>query len=290
MPEMVPNGTENPKKEAAAAQLTPPLKYHGGKSYLARRILALMPRHTHYCECFAGGLAVLLAKNPAGCSEVVNDFDSGLTNFWRVLANDDTFRRFSRIVQAVPFSETEWRDAGDRLDDPDPVAGAAAFFIRCRQSLAGRMDSFAPLSRTRTRRNMNEQASAWIGAVDGLPAVHARLRQVAILNRPAVEVIRSQDGPGTLFYCDPPYLKSTRSAPDVYALEMSEGDHSELLEALRTCRGKVMVSGYPSDLYDSALADWTRHTFDLPNNAAGGKAKGRETEVLWCNFPPSGVA
>jgi hypothetical protein len=36
--------------------------------------------------------------------------------------------------------------------------------------------------------------------------------------------------------------------------------------------------------YDGALSDWTRHTFDLPNNAAGGKKKGRETEVLWCSF------
>jgi hypothetical protein len=32
------------------------------------------------------------------------------------------------------------------------------------------------------------------------------------------------------------------------------------------------------------LAGWTRHTFDLPNNAASGTTKVRETEVLWCNF------
>jgi hypothetical protein len=45
-----------------------------------------------------------------------------------------------------------------------------------------------------------------------------------------------------------------------------------------------MLSGYPSPLYDTALAGWTRHTFDMPNHAAGGETKGRETEVLWCNF------
>jgi hypothetical protein len=45
-----------------------------------------------------------------------------------------------------------------------------------------------------------------------------------------------------------------------------------------------MLSGYPNDLYDTALAGWPRHTFALPNNAAGGKEKRRMTEVLWCNF------
>jgi hypothetical protein len=45
-----------------------------------------------------------------------------------------------------------------------------------------------------------------------------------------------------------------------------------------------MLSGYPSEIYDTLLKSWTRHTFDLPNNAAGGEVKRRMTEVLWCNF------
>jgi DNA adenine methylase len=32
-----------------------PLKTHGGKHYLARKIVGLMPRHLHYVEPFAGG-------------------------------------------------------------------------------------------------------------------------------------------------------------------------------------------------------------------------------------------
>ncbi|HET6573043.1 MAG TPA: DNA adenine methylase, partial [Fimbriiglobus sp.] len=170
-----------------------PLKWHGGKSYLATRIVALMPPCTHYVEPFAGGLSVLLARNPDGISEVVNDLDGRLTGFWRVLQDADRFDQFRRMVNAVPFSEAEWRDAGGRLEDTDSVVAAVAFFVRCRQSLAGRLDTFAPLSRSRTRRGMNEQASAWLSAVDGLPAVHARLRRVVILNRDARDVIRQED-------------------------------------------------------------------------------------------------
>jgi DNA adenine methylase len=132
---------------------------------------------------------------------------------------------------------------------------------------------------------MNGNASEWLGAVDGLADVHARLRPVVLENMPAVELIRREDGPGTLFYCDPPYLHETRTSTDAYGPhEMTEEDHRELLGVLLACEGKVMLSGYPSRLYDEALAGWTRHKFDLPNNAAGGKKKGRETEVVWANY------
>ncbi len=267
------------------SRLSPPLKWHGGKHYLASRIVALMPEHTHYVEPFAGGLSVLLAKPPEGISEVVNDLHGDLMNFWSVLQHEALFPEFVRQCQATPFSEGMWGRALDGLRDYTSTVGRAwAFFVLCRQSLAGRLDTFAPLSRTRTRRGMNEQAAAWLSAVEGLAAVHARLKRVAILNRPALDVIRQQDGPDTLFYCDPPYLHQTRSATDTYTHEMSEADHRQLLAVLLRCQGKVMLSGYPSPLYDEILSGWMRHPFDLPNNAAGGAVKARKTEVLWCNF------
>jgi DNA adenine methylase len=269
-----------------------PLKTHGGKHYLASQIVALMPRHTHYVEAYAGGLSVFFAKSCEGVSEVVNDLNGDLMNFWRVLQARKAFVEFKRRVQAVPFSEVEWQDAQKALtesdDSPsrtDRIERAVRFFILCRQSMSGRCKDFAPITRTRTRRGMNEQASAWLKSIDGLPAVHARLQRVVILNRPAVEVIRSQDGPDTLFYLDPPYVPETRSAGEAFGqFDMTEAQHQELLEVIRDVQGKVMISGYACDLYDSKLAKWHRHEFDLPNNAASGVLKRRMTEVLWTNF------
>jgi hypothetical protein len=119
----------------------------------------------------------------------------------------------------------------------------------------------------------------------GLADVHARLRGVVVENLPAVDLITLEDGPGTLFYCDPPYLHATRATPRANgAFEMTEANHAELLAVLRACTGKVMVSGYPSALYDRELAGWGRHAFDMPNHTSGGRAKGRQTECLWCTF------
>jgi DNA adenine methylase len=271
--------------------LAHPLKWHGGKRYLARRIVELMPTHTHYVEPFAGGLSVLLAKNPDGISEVANDLNGWLMNFWAVLRHPVLFPELRRVLEATPFAEPAFLEARGvvRGAEPprtlDPVEAAAAFMVCCRQSLAGRMGGFTPLSRRRTRRGMNEQAAAWLTAVDGLPAVHRRLRRVAILNKPAVEVLRTEDGAGTLFYLDPPYHPDTRSCPQAYGeFDMTATQHVELLAEVTRCRGKVMISGYDCPLYEEMLPGWTRHTFDVPNNAAGLRRKRRMTEVLWCNF------
>jgi DNA adenine methylase len=69
-----------------------------------------------------------------------------------------------------------------------------------------------------------------------------------IENKPALEILKREDGPGTLFYCDPPYLPETRAAKQVYSFEMAEEDHVELLEVFLGVKGKVMLSGYRNKL------------------------------------------
>jgi DNA adenine methylase len=266
----------------------PPLKWHGGKYYLAPKIVDMMPRHQQYVEPFFGGGSVLLAKDPANVGEIANDLNGHLTNFWKVLQDEQLFTRFYRIMQAVPFSENEWRQAHAALDNlEDPVQRAAAFYIECRQSHSGRRAGFAAMTKSRLRQGMNEQAAAWMTVVDGLPAVHARLRRVAILNRDALKVIEQFDTPNTLFYLDPPYVHATRQTTEEYGdQEMHDQKHTELLDLLLTLKGKVMLSGYPSSLYDDKLAAWHKVDFDLPNNSAAGEWKQRMTERIWCNFAP----
>ena len=266
-----------------------PLKWHGGKHYLAPKIVALMPPRTewcHYVEPYFGGGAVLLANDPEGISEVVNDLDVGLTNFWRVLQHPNLFENFRRACHATPFSEREYALAVKETSKL-PWDQAHAFFVHCRQSMSGRMKCFSPITKRRTRAGMNEQASAWLSAVEGLPAVHARLKRVDILGpKPALEVIRQQDGDKTLFYLDPPYLDETRTSKDVYAHEMTDADHEALLTALNSIQGKFMLSGYHSKMYNewALQSNFTCHEFDLPNNSAGGKEKRRMTECVWTNY------
>lgn len=290
------------------AKLTQPLKWHGGKYYLRKWIVDLMPPHLHYVEPYFGGGGILLARDPErdwmatgdekltaaekGSSEVANDLHGELINFWRVLQNAEHFEAFQRRIELTPFSEAEFDVALECSREPEydrnasPIDRAVQFFILARQSRQGLMRDFATLSRNRTRSRINEQVSAWLNVVDGLPDVHKRLRDVVILNQPAVDVIRKQDGLKTLFYCDPPYVHESRATTGQYAFEMTESDHADLLKTLSEIQGKFMLSGYPSELYTQWEKDcqWTRHEFEIDNKAASGKVKEKKTECLWCNF------
>lgn len=264
-----------------------PLAWPGGKAYLAKRLVALLPPHTHYCEPFAGGLNVLLAHDGEGRSECVNDLDGQVANFWAVLRDRELFPRFVRMAEATAFGDPSFAEASAVFTEGCLVRRAWAFFVRCRQSIGARQLRLAPLSIGKTNRGMNRQASAWLSAVDMLPAVHERLRRVVVLNRPALDVIRAQDGPGTVFYLDPPYVPSTRADQESgYDREMTEADHGELLDLLATVRGRVLLSGYRSALYDRALRRWHRLDFATPIRARCTASQRRAVESVWLNYVP----
>jgi DNA adenine methylase len=59
----------------------PVLIWPGGKSRHLKHILPLIPPHECYCEPFAGGVAVFLAK-PRSRLEVINDLNGDLISFY----------------------------------------------------------------------------------------------------------------------------------------------------------------------------------------------------------------
>lgn len=273
-----------------------PLKWHGGKSYLADWIVGYFPDHVHYCEPYFGGGQVLFAKPQnlvENHSECVNDLDDRLMNFWRVMKDFMLFSQFRIQAELTPLSETEFHESKASLEagKGDLIQQAMNFFIQYRQSRQGLGKCFATLSKSRTRQGMNEQVAAWLSAVEGLPDFHARLKRVAILNRSALRVIQSEDSPTTLFYLDPPYLPQTRSksAKSAYGqFEMDYGDHAELLQQLSKIQGKFILSGYPSVLYDefSEANNWRMVSQQIDNKASSKKNKKLDpkTECLWMNF------
>lgn len=264
------------------ATVRSPVKWYGGKHYLAARIVVRFPPHRIYLEPFGGGASVLLNKPPCEV-ESYNDLDLRITRLFRVLR--DRGDEFIKRVRLVPYSESEFRDAAEYPDGSDDLAKAVCDFIRWRQSFGGQGRSWS-CTTTRARGGMADNVNAWWTAIDGLPQIIERLRRVQILCQPAIAAIRRFDHPKTLIYADPPYVHSTRSkgATSVYGVEMSDDEHSDLAEALDSCRSMVVLSGYPSPLYDGLYAGWRRTEFDMANHAAGGKRKARQTECLWMNF------
>lgn len=254
----------------------PPLNYFGGKQYLVPALLGLLPPHEVYVETHGGSAALLFAKRPAHL-EVYNDLDSGLVNFYRVLRDAKRAKELRRLLTLTPYSREEWVECRLtwRQADTD-VEMARRFFVSLIQSF-----SKTPSSQgwSYCRQPNGHAVSKFRGLIDHIPAAVERLSRVQVDHVDALDALARYDAPNTLFYVDPPYMPSTRKSGG-YNHEMSVDDHKRLLTALLDLRGMVILSGYRCDLYDDALAGWTRRDVSTVNWSSN-TAREKRIECIW---------
>lgn len=264
-----------------------PFAWYGGKAIYAGWLIERFPEHVRYVEPFGGAGHVLCAKQPS-TFEVFNDLDGRIVNFFRVLRDQDSFERLQLMLELSPYARQEFADVVDTSLCEDPVENARRFFVLMRQARGGlgmsKVTSRAWAVSKRVRRKMPEAVSKYLSALDGLADVHERLRAVTIEHLPALEIIAKYDDSDTFFYLDPSYLPETRHGQkaSTYGCEMTHEDHEALLARILAVNGKVMISGYASDLYDSQLAGWRREK--LVTTAHVANSGQQRIEVIWMNY------
>jgi DNA adenine methylase len=270
------------------ATVKPPFTYFGGKTSIAPQIAALLPAHEHYMEPFAGSLAVLLAKRPSPM-ETVNDLDQDLMNFWQVLRDDPA--GLERICALTPHSRGEYLASYD-LEGTEGLERARRVWVRLTQGRGGSMRRTGWRYYVNPRGSHSSMPDYLEAYTERLAAAAARLAAVSLECKPALELI-AQYGQheGCLIYADPPYLGSVRNPRAnraghgrEYSAEMlDEHQHQELADALNAAAAAVVLSGYPSPLYDELYATWHRREIPVFNgNGTGDRSR---TEVLWSNRP-----
>lgn len=261
--------------------------WYGGKFSHLDWLLPLLPKCNHYCEPFAGSGAVLINREPSPV-ETYNDIDGDVVNFFKMLR--DQHDELIRSIALTPFSREEYHRAiCDGTDGVSDVERARRFYIKARQTRTG-LAQTASLGRwanckETSRAGMSGVVSRWLGGVEALDGIAKRLLRVQIENRPAVDIIRLYDSPKTLFYCDPPYLHSTRGDSKAYAFEMDENQHRYFSQAVNGCQGWVAVSGYDHPVMNDLFKPdcWVK---TLGANKIIHSTKGMRQEVLWTNYDP----
>ena len=257
--------------------------WYGGKFSHLDWLLPLLPTAHHYCEPYSGSGAVLLNRTPSAV-ETYNDIDGDVANFFRVLR--DRGEELIRAIALTPFSREEFHLAIVGVEQGiSDVERARRFYVRARQARTG-LAQTATIGRwanckNTSRAGMSGAVSRWLGGVEALEGIAARLLRVQIENRPAVDVIRLYDHKDTLFYCDPPYLHETRGDTKAYGFEMTEAEHWELAETVAQCVGKVAVSGYRCAPMDTWYKGWRR--FDTPMKSIHSTKQLRQ-ESVWMNY------
>lgn len=253
-----------------------PFPWYGGKQYMAPTLASLLPPHDCYVEVFGGAAALLWAKTPSAV-EIYNDLDSGLVNFFRVLREPKRSRELRRLLDLTPYAREEWQECRHTWQDaPSDVEMARRWFVALNGSFSKSLNEGGwSFSKTPN----HDKAHSFRTMCDTLPLFTARMRHVQVEHGDFARVMATFDGKATLFYLDPPYLPETRCSHG-YRHEMTLEDHARLLNAARAVAGMVMISGYRSDLYDAALADWRR--VERPVfNCSTKQVREKRVECIW---------
>ena len=248
------------------------LKYPGAKNRLAPWICEYIPKHDVYLEPFGGSLAVLFNKQRSHI-ETVNDLHGEVVNFFRVLRDDPD--ELKRLIELTPYSRAEY-DLAYQESDAD-VERARRFCVRCWQGF-GCANLYHNGFKSGQQTNSPNPAKAWAKYPDVVTQASKRLKGVQIENLPAIELIKRYNTSDVFIYADPPYLHGTRKNY-LYKYEMTDANHEELLNVLVRHPGKVLLSGYDNDMYNSMLQGWRK--VQKATRAEGGRAR---IETLWMNY------
>jgi len=258
--------------------------WYGGKYSHLDWLLPLLPETNHYCEPFAGSGAVLFNRKPSPV-ETYNDLDGEVVNFFRVLREHK--KELLELIALTPFSREEFALACEINSDLSEIERARRFYVRARQVRTG-LAQTATIGRwanckNTSRSGMSGVISRYIGGIEKLDFIAERLLRVQIENRPAIDVIKLYDSETTLFYCDPPYIHSTRGDNKAYSFEMTDEQHFELAEILNKVKGKVAISNYNCELMNELYTQpkWKKH-FGPSKTIHSTKEK--RQEVLWTNY------
>lgn len=265
-------------KQGGVNVAQPILRYPGAKWQLADWIVSMLPAHEVYLEPYFGSGAVFFAKKHSRV-ETINDIDGDVCNLFRMIRERP--RELADMVRFTPWAREEFipllGSCGEWHHSEDPLEDARRFLVRCWQAHGTRTSDRSGWRHDVQGRQGKNCAHMWKEVPGRILNYAERLRDAQIENRPALDLIERYRYPQVLIYADPPYPLSTRRGR-MYANEMTDQDHIELIDILDKHPGPVILSGYACELYDSRLQHWTRKM--RRSQAERGVAR---TEVLWLN-------
>jgi len=255
--------------------------YYGGKNNLLKFILPqLDTTHDIFVELFAGSCAVILNKEQVK-EEIINDLSGEVIAFWTAVREHP--EKLEHAIMNTPAGEAEFNRIVSLPQTDDTVETARRFYVRVTQAYSG-----IP--------SVNNQS--YMGSVSyknarkRIGAIANRMRDVTVECRDAVRIIdrivkarRAQPLKEVLFYCDPPYLKETRSSKERY-LEDSF-DHEQFLSVVLSAPKymKFAISGYDSPLYNEALHDWEKESVNVKMHVSHNRIIKDRVECIWRNYP-----
>lgn len=241
----------------------------GGKTRLLQHLLPLLSDNPHRCyvEAFAGGAALLFAREPAKV-EVLNDTHGELVRLYRVVANH--LDEFVRQYRWALTSREMFRWA--KLQHPDTLTDiqrAARFFYLQRLAFGGKVSgqTFGTSKVSPKRINL-------LRLEEDLSAAHLRLHQVVIECLPWQNCIAKYDSRDTLFFLDPPYWQT-----EGYGGDFELAQYEELATVMASLKGRAILTINDHPAMGKVFGRFSNRTVPIRYTIGGGNGVHRRETI-----------
>lgn len=285
----------------------PPINWYGGKGgnsqrQLLNRILDLInsSKAERFVDVFGGSGVVCF--NTSIKERVFNDKNSLLTQFFRILKDEDLRQEFQKKLTLTLYSEIEFIEAKERLaketrlkDETeslniDKVVDFYIVTMQSRNANGAMMLNQTWRCKGIIRRGMAMAVSSWLRNIDeNLPNIVEDLREIEVTNEDVFNCLKRWDDEKTIFYLDPPYIQSTRKAKKAYGeFELEIDKHENIVRKLLEIKGQAIVSMYDSCIYNR-LSDngWKKEYKNVKTSStiiSDSKLNTNKKEVIWYNI------
>ncbi|MBI3184627.1 MAG: DNA adenine methylase [Myxococcales bacterium] len=229
-----------------------PFQQWGGSAKYARKLAARLPEHARYVEPFCGAAAVFFAKEPAR-EEVLADANPEVVFALRYIQrlSKKSFAALERYPWKVSRTGFERARASEPGSDAERV-WKLIYGRLCTWGAKPNMSGFATIHDGQTY----DLGELW--------KFQERLKGVRLVTQDWEKTLGECDGPGTLFFLDPPYTE-----------EWAVGDGiapEEIAAAVSKLKGDYVIAYTDSARARRALAKVGRpFTMRIPEGRSAGQ-------------------
>ncbi len=247
----------------------PIIPWPGGKRRLLKHLLSDIPEHRTYCEVFAGGAALLLAKDPSG-AEVLNDLDGELVRLYRCVQHhlDELVRQFRWALTSREMFEWAKLQEPETLTD---IQRAARYYYLQKLCFGAKVTSrtFGTSPTGPARLNL-------LRMEEDLSQAHLRLARVTIECLPWQTCIERYDRGGTLFFLDPPYWATAG-----YGRPFGMDQYEALAASMRAMKGKAVLTINDHPAMREAFAGFRMERVGISYTVGGSHRPKESAELIY---------
>lgn len=252
------------------------IKYYGGKHYIAKYLLEIIPKHNLYIEPFFGGGNMFFSKPPSKM-EIINDLSDNIFSLYKIIADENKYKQLQHRLELTPYHAKFRDDYKQKLNEKLTIEDRAFYYLYVNRTSFNGVGGFSCTKLVRN--NMIRSVSDYLSLIPHLEEIHNRLRNAVVENKDALELIQKYDDNDVFFYLDPPYVQSTRRSNQKYMIEMSDEDHERMINLILKSKAKIMLSGYDNEIYNKLVEnEWNRLELESPNSCSDA------TEFVWINY------